>query len=158
MKWTASDSVALPPCFHELMTVVHDMDMLTSPRTSLKMDLGHIQSPTCSLYYHWSTLQDSWPFLPMDFSKRVTHDASEDLRAMVLVQQTVLDKFRTWCQQVNVSTSFKSHHYRIFMTTWLLYLCHKLTVWLNARPYHLLLFSTIRPSCHWELWLGLAGC
>jgi len=34
-------------------------------------------------------------FLPMDFSKLVTHGASEDLCMMVLVQQTMLEKFWT---------------------------------------------------------------
>ena len=39
----------------------------------------------------------------MDFSKLVTHGATEDLGMMVLAQQTMLDTFRSWCQQVDVA-------------------------------------------------------
>ena len=42
----------------------------------------------------------------MDFSKLVPHDASVDLGSMVLAQQTMLNKFPTWCQQVDVAYIF----------------------------------------------------
>jgi hypothetical protein len=42
----------------------------------------------------------------MDFSKLVSHGASEDLGTMVLAQQTMMDKFRAWCLQVDVAYIF----------------------------------------------------
>ena len=46
-------------------------------------------------------------FAPMDFSKLTHFAGSEDLGTMVLAQQTMLDKFRTWCQQVDVAYIFQ---------------------------------------------------
>jgi hypothetical protein len=43
----------------------------------------------------------------MDFSRLVLHGASKDLGMMVLAQQTMLDKFCSWCQQVDVSYIFQ---------------------------------------------------
>jgi hypothetical protein len=43
----------------------------------------------------------------MDFSKLVTHGASEDLGMMALMQQMMLDKFRTLCQQVDEAYIFQ---------------------------------------------------
>jgi hypothetical protein len=43
----------------------------------------------------------------MDFSKLAHHAVSEDLGTMALAQQTMLDKFRTWCQQVDVAYIFQ---------------------------------------------------
>jgi hypothetical protein len=43
----------------------------------------------------------------MAFSKIVSHRALEDLGTMVLAQQTILDKFCSWCQQVDVAYIFR---------------------------------------------------
>jgi hypothetical protein len=46
-------------------------------------------------------------FAPMDFLKLTQFAGSEGLGTMVLAQQTMLDKFRTWCQQVDVAYVFQ---------------------------------------------------
>jgi hypothetical protein len=82
-------------------------------------------------------------FTLMDFSKLAYHDASGDLGAMVLVQQTMLDKFRTWCQQVNVA------HIFIFAQFSRPRVCSIFTTHQSAdpkRPFPLLWFSSIRPT------------
>jgi hypothetical protein len=45
-------------------------------------------------------------FLPMDFSELILHGALEDLGTMVLAQQTMMDKFCSWCQMVDVAYIF----------------------------------------------------
>ena len=39
----------------------------------------------------------------MVLSQLISHDTSVDLGSMVLAQQTMLDRFCTWCQQVDVA-------------------------------------------------------
>ena len=92
------------------------MALCTSPRTSEEMDLGHIQVARTARgdtvearrkIPNRSCVAIEPKFSPMDFSKLVTHGATEDLDTMVLAQQTMLDKFRTWCQQVDVAYIFQ---------------------------------------------------
>jgi hypothetical protein len=92
------------------------MDICLSPRTSLEMDLGCIQvahsahgatvEARCKIH-DCSCAAIEPTFLPMDFSKLALHDTSGDLGTMVLTQQKMLDKFRTWCQQVDVAYIFQ---------------------------------------------------
>jgi len=74
----------------------------------MEMDLGHIQVACTARgatvkarrkIRDCSCVAIEPKFLPIDFCKIVSHGALEDLGTMVLAQQTMLDKFCSWCQQ-----------------------------------------------------------
>ena len=110
--------VSSPPASSPLghtMTIA-DMDLRTPPRSSAEMDLSRIQV-ACTAHgatvEAWRKIRDRLcvviepKFLSMDFSKLVSNGASDDLGTMVLAQQTMLDKCRSWCQQVDVVYIFR---------------------------------------------------
>ena len=105
-----------PSPFPEANTQFLDMDICLSPLTSLKMDVGHIQvaCTACGTSVearhkicNCSCVAILPKLLPMDFSKLATHCASEDLGMMALMQQMMLDKFWTLCQQVDEAYIFQ---------------------------------------------------
>jgi hypothetical protein len=98
------------------VTTIADMELRKSPRSSAEMDLGRIQVARTARgatvearrkIRDRSCVAIEPKFSPMDFSKLVSRGASEDLGTMVLAQQTMLDKFRSWCQQVDVAYIFR---------------------------------------------------
>lgn len=113
----------IPPCpctcqlyLHALTFGAHhpDMALHSSPCTSVKLEFGCIQVACSSCINTFMCTARFAPqscmvikpkSLPMDYSK-LFHSALEDLDLMVLVQQTMLDKFHTWCLQVDVDYIF----------------------------------------------------
>jgi hypothetical protein len=103
------------PCTVETTTPLANLQVQRSPRTALEMDLGRIQvarTARSATVEARRKIRDRTcvalepKFATMDFS-RENHDGSEDLGTMVLAQQTMLDRFRTWCQQVDVAYIFQ---------------------------------------------------
>ena len=104
------------PRFVEATTSLTGLQVRRSPRTALEMDLGRIQvarTARGTTVEARRKIRDRTcvalepKFAAMDFSKITNHDGSEDLGTMVLAQQTMLDRFRTWCQQVDVAYIFQ---------------------------------------------------
>ena len=100
----------------EATTPLADLHVRSSPRSHLEMDLGRIQVARTARgatiearrkIRDRSCVAIEPKFAPMDFSKLTHFAGSEDLGTMVLAQQTMLDKFRTWCQQVDVAYIFQ---------------------------------------------------
>jgi len=111
-----SSSSPPPPTPRESITTVADMDLRAYPRSSAEMDLGRVQVARTDRgttvearrkIRDRSCVAIEPKFSPMDFSKLVSHGASEDLGTMVLAQQTMMDKFRSWCQTVDVAYIFR---------------------------------------------------
>jgi hypothetical protein len=91
------------------------MALRMSPRSSAEIDLGHIQVAHTARgdtvearrkIRDRSGVAIEPKFRTMDFSRLVSHGSSEDLGTMVLAQQTMLDKFHSWCHQVDVAYIF----------------------------------------------------
>jgi hypothetical protein len=92
-----------PPSAHRNpITMIADTELHMYPRSSAKMDLGHIQDARTACgttveaqrkIRHGSCVAIEPKFSHMDFSKLVSHCASEDLGMMVLAQQTMMDSF-----------------------------------------------------------------
>ena len=107
-----SPSITTTTSLREPTMTVLDMDLHTSPRSLTEMNSGSIQVahtarrstletrrkiPDCSC------VAIELKFSPMVLSQLISHDTSVDLGSMVLAQQTMLDRFCTWCQQVDVA-------------------------------------------------------
>jgi hypothetical protein len=100
----------------ESTLVLADMTLRKSPRSPVEINLGRIQVARTARgdtvearrkIRDRSCVAIEPKFTAMDFSRLITHNSSEDLGTMVLAQQTMLDKFRSWCQQVDVAYIFR---------------------------------------------------